>query len=79
MAGGKKEMTYFTVMILSYTLSGEPIQSKILFPSAKACGDALTTYYEPIRAFDKDSSAHCIKTKMLSMTLRPKARPDKWN
>jgi len=68
-------ITYYTVMILSYTLDGEYLQSKILFPNAKACGDALTAYYEPIRAFDSDSMAQCKRTNVMSKTLRPKARP----
>ena len=68
-------MTYFTVLILSYTLAGEHLQSKILFPDPKSCGDALTAYYEPIRAFDKNSSAHCVETNVLSKSPRPKPRP----
>ena len=68
-------MTYFTVLILAYSLGGEDLQSKILFPSARTCGDALTAYYEPIRAFDKNSSAHCVQTDVISNSFRPKARP----
>ena len=69
-------ITYYTVLILGYTLGGEYLQSKILFPNAKACGDALTAYYEPIRAFDRESVAQCYRTDTMSTTiLRPRARP----
>ena len=66
---------YFTIMILSYHVQGEYLQSRIIFPSAQACGDALPAYYEPIYAFDKDSMAQCERTNILSKTIRPKARP----
>lgn len=69
-------ITYFTVMILTYHLDGERLQSKILFPSAQACGDALPLYHEPVYAFDKGSMAQCEVTDIISKTTRPKARPN---
>jgi hypothetical protein len=46
-----------------------------LFPSAELCGDALSAYYGPIYAFDKNSMAQCERTDELSKTIRPKPRP----
>ena len=69
-------ITYFTIMVLSYHVQGEYVQSRIVFPSAQACGDALPAYYEPVYAFDKGSMAQCEVTDIISKTTRPKARPN---
>lgn len=66
---------FFTVLVLTYTVGGYEVQSRILFPSAKLCGDALPAYYEPIYAFDKNSMAQCERTDEMSKTIRPKLRP----
>ena len=34
-------MLFYTVLVLSYTLNGDYLQAKVIFPSARACGDAL--------------------------------------
>jgi len=66
---------FFTVLMLTYTVGGYGVQSRILFPSAKLCGDALPAYYEPIYAFDTNSMAQCERTDEMSKTIRPKLRP----
>jgi len=70
-------ITYYAVMILSYTLEGEPLQSKILYPSAKECGDALKQVYPTIYKFDKDSVGQCKLTDIMSKVIRPRSRPEK--
>jgi hypothetical protein len=69
-------ISYFTIMVLSYHVQGEYVQSRIVFPSAQACGDALPAYYEPVYAFDRDSMAQCEATGIASKSIRPKARPN---
>ena len=48
-------MLFYTVLVLSYTLNGDYLQAKVIFPSARACGDALPAYYEPVYAIDRDA------------------------
>lgn len=67
---------YFTILMLTYSISGETVQSTTFFPSADACGDALPAYYEPVYAFDKNAIGQCKKTDAMSVTIKPKPRPD---
>jgi len=66
---------HFTILVLTYTVGSYDLQSKTLFPSMKECGDALSAYYKPIYAFDKDSMGQCIETDVMSKSIRPKLRP----
>ncbi len=67
---------YFTILMLTYSISGETLQSSTVFPSAEACGGALPAYYEPVYAFDKNAIGQCKKTDAMSVTIKPKPRPD---
>ena len=67
---------YFTILMLTYSISGETLQSSTVFPSAEACGDALPAYYEPVYAFDKNAIGQCEKTDAVSVIIKPKPRPD---
>jgi len=66
---------YFTIMVLSYHIQGEFVRSSIVFPSAQECGDALSAYYDPIYAFDRNSMVQCERTDVVSKIIRPKVRP----
>jgi len=68
-------ITYYTVMILTYTIQGELLQSKILYPSAKECGDALEHVYPTIYKFDKSSIGQCKRTNTISKAMRPRSKP----
>lgn len=68
-------MLFYTVLVLSYTLNGDYLQAKVVFPSYKACGDSLPAFYEPIYAIDRDAIGQCLKTDALSNSIKPKARP----
>jgi hypothetical protein len=67
---------YFTILMLTYSISGETLQSSTVFPSATACGDALPAYYEPVYAFDKNAIGQCKKTDAMSVIIKPKPKPD---
>jgi hypothetical protein len=43
------EMTYWTVLVLTIFVNGQQMQSRLLFPSMKACGDASAVIYHDIR------------------------------
>jgi len=69
-------MLFYTVLVLSYTLNGDHLQSKVIFPSARACGDALPAYYEPVYALDRNATGQCLKTNTPSMSVKPKRKPN---
>ncbi len=45
----KKEMTYWTVLVLTIFVDGQQMQSRLLFPSMKACGDASAVILSRLR------------------------------
>ena len=69
-------MLFYTVLVLSYTLNGDYLQSNIIFPSYKACGDALPAYYEPVYAIDRDAIGQCLKTEVISTSIKPRKKPE---
>jgi len=67
---------YFTVLILTYYVQGEYIQTKFLTESMKDCDRLIRVIVEPVRIVHKDADAHCIVTDELSTNIiRPRARP----
>jgi len=66
---------FWTFLILTYPVLGEDAESVIMFPSMKACGDAMPAIYEPIHKVYPDSMAQCHETRVLSSSPRPLARP----
>ena len=68
-------MKYFTILILAYTCQQEPIQSKIVFTSAKECSKAMSALLPPMRELYGDTDAYCQATDVPSSSVRPKARP----
>jgi len=69
-------MMFYTVLVLSYTLNGDHLQSKVIFPSARACGDALPAYYEQVYSLDRNAIGQCLKTDTLSVSIKPKRKPN---
>ena len=69
-------LLFYTVLVLSYTLNGDYLQSEVIFPSARACGDALPAYYEPVYALDRNAIGQCLKTDTLSGSIKPKRKPN---
>jgi len=64
-------------MIIAYTVEGEEITTKLLFPTEQACGQALSSIYSEIYKHYKESLAVCKPTDMPSRSrVRPKARPE---
>lgn len=75
-SSGVSIMLFYTVLVLSYTLNGDYLQAKVIFPSARACGDALPDYYDHVYAIDRDAIGQCLKTEVMSASIKPKRRPD---
>ena len=68
-------ISYFTVMILTYTIDGERLQSKILFPSLPACSAAMDAIHETVDQHYHNTITQCSITHIPSKSIRPKARP----
>ncbi len=69
---------FFTIMIISFVVPNHgEMHSFLLYPSEKACGDALPAVYDTILPHYPDSMAQCQVTRLLSASPRPKARPFK--
>ena len=73
-------MTYWTVLVLTMFVNGHEMQSRLLFPSMKACGDASSVIYHTyVKTYFKNSMAQCeksdIPSKGLGVSQRPKPRP----
>jgi len=66
---------YFTIMVITYTANGEDLQSKVLFPSQRACGEALLFWHDEVEKHFPGAVAVCEKTDIPSASIRPKARP----
>lgn len=78
--GISKRMTlmleWFTVMVLTYSANGEPLQSKVLFPSQAACCAAMNTFHETLDASFPGTMTQCVVSEIPSKSIRPKARPE---
>jgi hypothetical protein len=73
-------MTYWTVLVLTIFVDGQQMQSRLLFPSMKACGAASAViYHEYVKTYFTNSMAQCEKSalpsKGLGISQRPKPRP----
>jgi hypothetical protein len=73
-------MTYWTVLVLTIFINGQEMQSRLLFPSMKACGDASSVIYHTyVKTYFRNSVAQCeksdIPSKGLGVSQRPKPRP----
>ena len=73
-------MTYWTVLVLTMFVNGHEMQSRLLFPSMKACGAASAViYHKYVKTYFENSMAQCEKSalpsKGLGISQRPKPRP----
>jgi len=67
--------TFWTIMLITFTVPDHgTMQTILLYPSQKACGDALTEVYPTIERHYPDSAAMCRPTRLLSASVRPRAR-----
>ena len=72
--------SYWTILAITFTVNGEMMTSKLLFPTMKSCGAAMNVlYYDHIQTHFKESMAQCEKSELISSELtklpRPKPRP----
>jgi hypothetical protein len=67
-------MTFYTILVIAYTVAGEPAATRVIYTSEAACGNALATIAQTADPAWRDVSYHCQQTGVLSATPRPKAR-----
>ena len=68
---------YYTFMVLTYFVQGEPVTHNILFPSYDACSQNKTAMYDIMIPKQDDVHIYCKGTHHASNKLvKPKIRPE---
>jgi hypothetical protein len=68
-------MTYWTVLVLTIFVNGQQMQSRLLFPSMKTCGDASAVIYHAyVKTHFKNSMAQCEKSDHTQQGSWPKPK-----
>lgn len=67
---------YYTFMVLTYFVQGEPLTHQILFPSYDACSHSKKAMYAIMENQHDDVLIYCKGTQVASNTLvKPRIRP----
>lgn len=69
-------MKLWTLMLVLYAANGEEVESRLLFPSAAECGNAIEYVHAALSASYDDVVILCDRTRLLSASPRPVARPE---
>jgi len=69
-------MTTWVLLIALYTIDGEPVESRLLFPNQSDCSDAISSMQQILSRSYDDVAVLCQRTNILSSTVRPVARPE---
>jgi len=73
-------MTYWAALILTYTVTSGVTSyeatSTVYFKDMQTCSVASDAIYPVIHAQSRNSMAKCERTKLLSDSIRPVARPN---
>jgi len=67
-------MTFYTILVIAYTVAGEPAATRLIYTSEAACSAAIVPMSQTADPAWRDVSYHCQQTGVLSATPRPKAR-----
>lgn len=71
-------MTYFFLLVLTYTFDGTTYVSQIAFKDQPSCANAMDEIFPTVRAEYHDSMAQCTATDTPSgFNIRPRSRPTK--
>jgi len=68
-------LTYYTVLILSYTLDDQQFVAKMMFNSQTECQNTMDAIYPELQKSYTQPMAQCIRSDIASSSIRPKARP----
>lgn len=69
-------LKYYTFMVLTYFVQGDPVTHNILFPSYDACSYSKTAMFDIMLKHHDDVLIHCKGTQHASNVLvKPMPRP----
>ena len=68
-------LTFFTVLVITYSFNGEEVQSRLLYTSEWACSDALKRVEDFVDPDMEIEIAQCQRSDLISRSPRPKMRP----
>ena len=68
-------LTFFTLLVITYSLDGEEAQARILYTSEAACITAMEQVAPLLDPAITLEMVQCQKTTAISRSPRPKARP----
>lgn len=69
-------LKYYTFMVLTYFVQGEPLTHQILFPSYDACSYSKSAMFDIMEQHHDAVLIHCKGTSYASSKLvKPKLRP----
>jgi hypothetical protein len=69
-------MKFWTVLIALYGVGDGDVESRVLFPSEAECSAALQPMQVILEASYDDVAVMCHRSKLLSASPRPVARPE---
>ena len=68
---------FFTILILTYFIDGQEMQSKFLLYNADDCSALMTAVLQPMRSVYQVTDAVCIVTSKISKDyFKPPRRPE---
>lgn len=68
-------MTFFTVLIITYALDGQELQSRLLYTSEAECDRAIRQIETVLDPRLDVLQLRCARSNLLSASPRPKPRP----
>lgn len=68
-------VTFFTVMVITFSLDTEEAQMRLLYTSEMACSDAMKTIETVVDPALEIEMLQCQRSEMMSRSPRPKSRP----
>lgn len=68
-------VTFFTMMVITFSLDTEEAQMRLLYTSETACSDAMQTIETVVDPALHIEMLQCQRSEMMSRSPRPKSRP----
>jgi len=65
--------TFFTVLILTYSVHGEELQMRMVYETEAKCSAAIAVAESLV---EEPLAVRCVKSNLISWSPRPQARPD---
>ena len=69
-------MFYYTVLLITYWLEGERLESRLVFQTTDECAVFGNGIHPHVFAAYENFTMLCIPSEMVSKTVRPQMRPE---